>query len=73
MWEKIYEKMQEVGRSTHGVKASIASWAKRKVLPNSRATTLPADLSLDIGMPPRNQRSAGPSYFAFEELLIEID
>ncbi|CAM9669890.1 unnamed protein product [Scytosiphon promiscuus] len=36
VWEKICEKMQEVGRSTHGAKALIASWAKRKGLANAR-------------------------------------
>ncbi|XP_042226723.1 long-chain-fatty-acid--CoA ligase ACSBG2-like isoform X2 [Homarus americanus] len=28
VWEKIYEKMMEVGRKTTGVKKSIATWAK---------------------------------------------
>jgi len=28
VWEKIYDKMQEVGRKTKGVKKSIATWAK---------------------------------------------
>ncbi|CAM9369790.1 unnamed protein product, partial [Hapterophycus canaliculatus] len=36
VWEKIYERMQEVGRSIHGVKASISTWAKRKGLANAR-------------------------------------
>jgi long-chain-fatty-acid--CoA ligase ACSBG len=30
VWEKIYEKMSEVGKSTKGAKKSIATWAKRK-------------------------------------------
>lgn len=29
VWEKIFEKMQEVGRKTTGVKKSIATWAKQ--------------------------------------------
>ncbi|CAG7784884.1 unnamed protein product [Allacma fusca] len=32
VWEKMYEKMQEVGRSTTGVKKTIATWAKSKAL-----------------------------------------
>lgn len=30
VWEKIYEKMQEIGRSTTGLKKKIATWAKAK-------------------------------------------
>eukprot|EP00903_Cladosiphon_okamuranus_P010212 g9671.t1 len=30
VWEKMYEKMQEVGRSIKGVKKSISTWAKSK-------------------------------------------
>ena len=29
VWEKIYDKMQEVGRQTKGLKAQIGAWAKR--------------------------------------------
>lgn len=36
VWEKIYEKMQEVGRSTTGVKKAIATWAKAKGLEKNR-------------------------------------
>eukprot|EP00752_Nemacystus_decipiens_P012995 g11498.t1 len=36
VWEKMYEKMQEVGRSVKGVKKSIATWAKAKGLANAR-------------------------------------
>ena len=32
VWEKMYEKMQEIGRSTTGVKKTIATWAKAKGL-----------------------------------------
>jgi len=32
VWEKMYEKMQEIGRSTKGVKKVIATWAKAKGL-----------------------------------------
>lgn len=32
VWEKMYERMQEVGRSIHGVKKQISTWAKGKVL-----------------------------------------
>ena len=31
VWEKMYEKMQEVGRSITGYKKSISTWAKSKV------------------------------------------
>ncbi|CAM9855418.1 unnamed protein product [Chrysoparadoxa australica] len=30
VWEKIYEKMQAIGRSTEGLKKKISTWAKRK-------------------------------------------
>lgn len=39
VWEKMYEKMQEVGRSVKGAKKSIATWAKAKVM--THATRLP--------------------------------
>ncbi|ODN00703.1 Long-chain-fatty-acid--CoA ligase ACSBG2 [Orchesella cincta] len=32
VWEKMYEKMQDIGRSTTGVKKMIATWAKAKGL-----------------------------------------
>jgi len=37
VWEKIMEKMQEVGRQTTGVKKSIAEWAKSKGLEGNYA------------------------------------
>lgn len=36
VWEKIYEKMQEVARSTTGVKRALAQWAKAKGLEKNR-------------------------------------
>ena len=36
VWEKIYEKMQEVSRSTKGVKRALAQWAKAKGLEKNR-------------------------------------
>jgi len=30
VWEKIYDKMQEIGRSVTGIKKSISTWAKQK-------------------------------------------
>lgn len=32
VWEKMYEKMQDIGRNTTGVKKAIATWAKSKGL-----------------------------------------
>ena len=28
VWEKIYEKMKEIGKSTRGIKLTIAKWSK---------------------------------------------
>lgn len=36
VWEKIYEKMQEVSRSTKGIKRALATWAKAKGLEKNR-------------------------------------
>ncbi|CAB1117569.1 unnamed protein product [Ectocarpus sp. CCAP 1310/34] len=36
VWEKMYEKMQEVGRSIKGAKKSISTWAKGKGLAHAR-------------------------------------
>ncbi|CAM9492674.1 unnamed protein product [Phaeothamnion confervicola] len=36
VWEKIFEKMQEIGKSTKGVKKRIATWAKSKGTEKSR-------------------------------------
>ncbi|CAM9223463.1 unnamed protein product [Ectocarpus sp. 6 AP-2014] len=36
VWEKMYEKMQEVGRSIKGAKKSISTWAKSKGLAHAR-------------------------------------
>jgi len=37
VWEKIYEKMLEVGRETKGFKSDIACWAKRTGLEHNRS------------------------------------
>ncbi|KAG5188597.1 long chain acyl-CoA synthetase [Tribonema minus] len=36
VWEKIYEKMQEVGKKTVGTKKKIATWAKQKGAEHTR-------------------------------------
>ncbi|CAN0257005.1 unnamed protein product, partial [Hapterophycus canaliculatus] len=36
VWEKMYEKMQEVGRSIKGAKKSISTWAKSKGLAHAK-------------------------------------
>ncbi len=36
VWEKIYEKMQEVGRSITGVKKALGAWAKAKGLDKNK-------------------------------------
>ncbi|CAM9925915.1 unnamed protein product [Pylaiella littoralis] len=36
VWEKMYEKMQEVGRSINGTQKAISTWAKSKGLANAK-------------------------------------
>ncbi|CAN0135901.1 unnamed protein product, partial [Ectocarpus sp. 12 AP-2014] len=36
VWEKMYEKMQEIGRSIHGAKAALSAWSKGRGLANAR-------------------------------------
>ena len=36
VWEKIYEKMTAIGRSTRGLKLVVAKWAKQRGLSYNR-------------------------------------
>ncbi|CAM9340352.1 unnamed protein product [Sphacelaria rigidula] len=36
VWEKMYEKMQEIGRSVTGIQKKLSTWAKDKGLENAR-------------------------------------
>ena len=53
VWEKIYEKMQQVGRETKGVKKSISTWAKA-IGAETNARRSRGDYTAPLGYPVAN-------------------
>ena len=49
VWEKIAEKMKAIGKTTTGLKLSIAKWSKGKGLEHARAANLPGYASQYAG------------------------